>query len=294
MKLRDHVLSRAFNEMAIGKYEERHDGFDPGAARADAGGYVIEDIVAGAENGTLDGHLYLPASGKAKSPGQKAVIFFSGSAGTNASQIGEAAAAYTSLGAAVVGIDYRGFGRSFPALDGKKITENSIYFDAWSIYAYVNVNLAFPPENIIIHGFSLGGACAAWLALRLAEERIHVGGLVLHSSIATMTEAAAGTLPLPGFLALPAGWAGGLLTGGAYDTRLYLERLSQLYPEIPLHLRSGAASSGDELGLDVTRLDAIGNFTRRTIFIGNDPHQISPGKKAGNMKGGLSFLADLL
>jgi pimeloyl-ACP methyl ester carboxylesterase len=220
------------------------------------------------------------------------VIFLSGSAGSNASQAGTAAAAYTSLGAAVIGVDYRGFGRSAPALDG--ITEAALFEDARRIYGYVNKDLGFPPGAIILHGFSLGGAPAAALAAALAGEDVRLGGLVLHSAIASMTEAAAGTLPLPGFLARIAGWAGGLLTGGAYDTRAHLERLSRLSPETPLHLRSGSAATGDDLGLDVTGLDKAGAFSRRTVYRGGDPHQIAPGKTAGNMKEGLAYLEEML
>jgi len=60
------------------------------------------------------GYVYRPVSGAARG----AVIFLSGSAGSNTSQAGEAAAAYTSLGAAVFGIDYRGLECSALALDG--------------------------------------------------------------------------------------------------------------------------------------------------------------------------------
>jgi len=285
LKLRGRVLSRVFNEMAIGTENERHDNFDPWEAPGD---YLIGDAVIGTETGALRGYVYRPASGEVRG----AVIFLSGSAGSNASQAGEAAAAYTSLGAAVFGIDYRGFGRSAPALDGGAITEATLFEDARRIYGYVSKS--FPPQAIILHGFSLGGAPAAALAAALAEEGVPPGGLVLHSAIATMTEAAAGTLPLPGFLARAAGWAGGLLTGGAYDTRARLERLSRLSPEIPLHLRSGSAASGDYLGLDVTGLDRAGAFYRRTVYTGPGPHQIAPGKTAGNMKEGLAYLEELL
>jgi pimeloyl-ACP methyl ester carboxylesterase len=298
-KLRAHVLSRGFNEMAIGRDTERRDGFDPRLAQREGAGFSgchIEDVSVTVGAVKLSGYVYRPALAvfPPDGAGQKAVIFFSGSGGSNAAQIGEAAAAYNSLGAVVVGIDYRGFGGSGGAdMDGGNITEASICTDARSIYDYVNRDLGFPPEAIVLHGFSLGGTPAAYLAADLAERGVRLGGLALHSSIAAMTEAAAGTLPLPGPLAGFAGWAGALLTGGAYDTRAHLKRLSVLDPEIPLHLRSGSAATGDELGTDVTGLDGAGDFRNRSVYAGGEGHQIN-GKTAANMRDGFDGLAAIL
>jgi hypothetical protein len=97
-----------------------------------------------------------------------------------------------------------------------------------------------------------------------------------------MTHAAAGTLSLPGPLALAAGWFGGILTGGSYNTAAHLRRLFRTAPDIPIHFQSGAAEAGDELALSETKLDRIGNFTRRSVLNGGGPHQLAGSKYAAN------------
>jgi len=47
-KLRGRVMSRIFNEMAIGTENERYDNFDPGEVPGD---YLIGDTVIGTETG---------------------------------------------------------------------------------------------------------------------------------------------------------------------------------------------------------------------------------------------------
>jgi hypothetical protein len=107
-----------------------------------------------------------------------------------------------------------------------------------------------------------------------------------------MTHAAAGTLPLIKPLAFAVGAFGGLLTGGAYSTKNHLEQLAKYDPALPLHFRSGAKTSGDDLGLDETKLDKIGAFSNRTVYTGNEGHQSGePGSKtAANISTGLGDL----
>jgi pimeloyl-ACP methyl ester carboxylesterase len=210
------------------------------------------------------------------------VIFFSGSDCSNAAMAGPIAQGYNRGGIALLGVDYRGFGGSGDSLNGASITEATLYEDGRTIYQYAVTVLGVPPEGIILYGFSLGGAVAAKLAADLAEEGLSPAGLVLHSSIRDMTHAAAGTLPLPGPAALAAGWFGGILTGGSYNTAAHLRRLSRAAPGIPLQFRGGAAEAGDELSLSETKLDRIGNFTRRSILNGSGPHQLAGTKYAAN------------
>jgi hypothetical protein len=102
-----------------------------------------------------------------------------------------------------------------------------------------------------------------------------------------MTRAAAGTLPLPGPLALLFGWLGSWLTGGSYNTALYLRELAKYDPEIPIHFRGGGV--GDDLSLEFTRLDRIPGFRNATVYRGREGHQsATPGsKQALNMSEGL-------
>lgn len=75
-------------------------------------------------------------------------------------------------GFAVFAYDYRGYGTS----EGKPSEENA-YQDAQTAYRYVTEELKIPPEKIIVHGRSLGGAVAVDLA---AREKC--GGLIVESS----------------------------------------------------------------------------------------------------------------
>ncbi|MDR1353321.1 MAG: lysophospholipase [Treponema sp.] len=277
--VRTHVLSRAFNEMAIGGESGRHDGFDPRTGSIDFSASVIEELGIAQGADRLAGYLYRPLGPPNT---RRLVIFFSGSHGLNAAMAGPLAKAYNLGGIAVLGVDYRGFGGSGDSLNGASITEAAIYKDARAIYRYAVTVLGARPDGIILYGFSLGGAVAAKLAADLAEEGARPAGIVLHSSIRDMTHAAAGSLPLPGPLALAAGWFGGILTGGSYNTAAHLRRLFRAAPDIPVQFRGGSAEAGDDLSLSRTKLDRIGHFTRRSVLNGNGPHQLAGSKYAAN------------
>lgn len=78
-----------------------------------------------------------------------------------------------SFGYGVLSFDYRGFGRN----DGEP-TEEGVYTDAESAYAYLTQNLGVPSTRVILAGRSLGSAVAVELATR-----VNVAGLVLFSPI---------------------------------------------------------------------------------------------------------------
>lgn len=310
---RNHVLSRAFNEMAIGAAAERHDGYDPQEEQrkrrgtGDAGpdsftDSLIEELLIPIETGVLKGYLYRPAKTAIIEP-TRVVIFLSGSAGSNPSMAGSAVNAYNRMGLLVVGVDYRGFGASDnipPArlLTGSTITETSLYQDGRRIYRYVQESMGIPAAGIILHGFSLGGAAAARLAADIAEESARtggqnrLGGLVLHSSIRTMTHAATAALSLPTPLSFMLGWIGGKLTGGAYDAASHLRRLAAYDPDIPIHFRGGSVKKGDDLSLEATRLDRIPGFRNVTVYNGGEGHQsaLPESKQGANMTEGLADL----
>ena len=115
----------------------------------------------------------------------KAVILFSGSGGSNVVQLLPIAEQYAQQGYVCYGIDYRGFGHSGTEeevleMEGDKpksktvyssgmISENRIYEDSRIIYNYV-LSQGFSPNNIILHGFSLGGAVASNLAVEISTK----------------------------------------------------------------------------------------------------------------------------
>lgn len=76
------------------------------------------------------------------------------------------------LGFSVFAYDYHGYGTS-----GGQATEKNAYEDIDAAYDYMTQQLKIPPDRIIAHGRSLGGAVAIDLASRKT-----LGGLLVESS----------------------------------------------------------------------------------------------------------------
>jgi RTX toxin RtxA len=198
------------------------------------------------------------------------VILFSGSGGPNENQLEPLARHYTKQGATAFAINYRGFGESRDRSRNRQgdftesspfMSEQGLVEDAARVYTYVTQ--FFGAGDIVLHGFSLGGAIAAKLAKRLARQNIQLGGLVLHSSIKTAYEAGKGGIGLPIL-----GHIGGLITklsAGSFDTTQSLEEIRRLDPNLPIHFMSGKKASGDQLALGETHLqdsaNGMGNVT---------------------------------
>jgi hypothetical protein len=93
----------------------------------------------------------------------------------NAEDLGTLAAELESmraLGFSVFAFDYHGYGTS-----GGKATEQNAYEDIDAAYDYLTQVLKTPPDRIIAHGRSLGGA----VAIDLASKK-PLGGLIVESS----------------------------------------------------------------------------------------------------------------
>ncbi|NLF38634.1 alpha/beta hydrolase [bacterium] len=82
---------------------------------------------------------------------------------------------YNELGFSVFAYDYRGYGLSTGTPD-----EEECYADADAVFAYVTNVCRVPPERIIVHGRSLGGAMAVHLAATQP-----VAGLIMESTFLT-------------------------------------------------------------------------------------------------------------
>ncbi len=76
--------------------------------------------------------------------------------------------------------DYRGYGKS-----GGEASEENIYRDSLCAWTYLTETLKTKPETIIIHGRSLGGGAASWLA-----GKTNPAGLVLESTFTSMPDIA--------------------------------------------------------------------------------------------------------
>lgn len=92
-------------------------------------------------------------------PGARAtVLHLHGNAG-NISHRLERIKLFAELGLSVFLVDYRGYGQS----EGRP-SEEGTYRDARAAWRYLTERRGLRPDQIVVHGESLGGAVATWLA----------------------------------------------------------------------------------------------------------------------------------
>jgi hypothetical protein len=147
-----------------------HDGGTPHSI-----GAVYEDVWLRTSDGVRLHAWFVPESKDAVRPEARqqrrlAVLLLHGNAGNVSHRLDKLAVLH-GLGAAVLMLDYRGYGASDGAPD-----EPGLYRDADAAYDWL-VARGFAPEEIIAYGESLGGTVATELAARR-----RVGGLVLDST----------------------------------------------------------------------------------------------------------------
>ena len=122
---------------------------------------------------------YVPSTARAS-----VILFCHGNAG-NLSHRLDTLGVFNELGFSCLLFDYRGFGKS----QGEP-TEKGTYLDAEAAWRYLVENRGVRPEEIVVFGRSLGGAVAAWLAVRRRP-----AALVIESSFTTLPEQAAALVP---------------------------------------------------------------------------------------------------
>jgi len=131
---------------------------------------------------TADGELlnawWIPA------PGPATVLFLHGNGGNISYWTGKAKGIHD-LGANLLLVDYRGYGRS----TGKP-SEEGTALDAQAAYDYLLEVRGMKPESLVIWGESLGGAVAA----RLATER-PASGLIIESAFTSTPDLAPAVVP---------------------------------------------------------------------------------------------------
>ncbi|QDT39785.1 alpha/beta hydrolase [Stratiformator vulcanicus] len=113
------------------------------------------------------------------------VLFFHGNAGSIRRWRHIGSRWQDALGADVLVLDYRGYGRS-----SGTPTEAGLYIDARAAYEYLTQDRAVDPERIVIVGQSLGGG----VAVNLAHDSAHAA-LVLESTFTRLTEVPSARLP---------------------------------------------------------------------------------------------------
>ena len=274
-----HLLTSIVNEQSLGSHEKRHNKEYPLPTEK-----RVKAIDCKTKDGVLKGAVYGKSPIK---PGDKVVLFFSGSGGPAGEYAPQVIEPYLNMGAKVVTMDYRGYGNSETHNShGKKVgtplSEKSLYQDGKAMLEYVMKDLNVKPENIILHGYSMGGAVASKVAADFTQEQqkraleegrtAHkLGGFVLHSPMSTLYEVASEESNK--FMG-----AGAWMFGGGFNTRSHMRRLHQLDPEIPVHYVSGdymkGSDDGDGLDIEHTKIhqDPTATFANSSTYRGREGH----------------------
>jgi fermentation-respiration switch protein FrsA (DUF1100 family) len=108
-------------------------------------------------------------------PGAKQTLLFSHGNAEDLGRVLPFIEQFHALGYSVLMYDYRGYGTS----EGRP-SYRKIHRDADAAYRWLVEEKKVPPESIIAHGRSLGGAVAIWTAAHH-----DVGGLIVESSFAS-------------------------------------------------------------------------------------------------------------
>ena len=255
-------LTAVLNSQSQGTHDDRHGVYyegEPPVKRQkefeEVSGTRPEATEVRTEQGMLRGATYTPEGYENNQP-QKVVLFFSGSGGPSEEQSANAIQTHLENGAKVVCLNYRGYGKS-ETLDanGKKkgtsLSEKSLYDDGMAMYEYVTKpkeegGLGYAPEDVVLHGYSMGGAVASRVAAEVSQMNIaraiaknepleqsnKLGGLIMQSPMPSMRQAA--TLQAGSFAGLVASSSGG------YNSIENTKLARQYDPDLPIHVIGGA------------------------------------------------------
>lgn len=207
------VAAAAFYPCLLYHPDRTHPAVNPGTFGVD-----YEEFWLAAPDGARLHGWHLPGSPEGGK--RRTLLVFHGNAGNLATAV-HRLVMYSRMGCDVYMIDYHGYGAS-----GGAPGEANLYLDSDLVWDYVTGERGARPDEIIILGYSLGGAVAA----RLAERRPEVAGLILESTFTRLSDVAGDLFPM---------FPCRLILGNAYNT---MERLPGL--GIPLMVIHG---EGDEL-----------------------------------------------
>lgn len=261
----NNAIQRGFAaDQVFGSSEDRNDGTDMGDLSTSWAVLSHQHItIDSTDNVKLKGH-WLEADPTATADGDavgKTVLFLSGSGGSAETYGEEVAGLYLRRGANVLLANYRGFGDSKKEVTDKhgqtkqkdaKPTQDGLYDDALAMFNWLGSAKGIAEGNIIVHGYSLGGAIAANLMAELAEQGVKPAGLVMHSAMPSTKEPAKDAAEdMLGFL--PKKWSRGLgkkiakMSKTDFTTDDKFQRLAAVHPDLPVLFISGSFTDGDHL-----------------------------------------------
>ncbi|WP_339385934.1 alpha/beta fold hydrolase [Xenorhabdus innexi] len=217
---------------------------------------AAEKITLRGEAGRLEGYFHLSGT----RPSDKVVLFIHGSDSSAEEQASKIQRYYQQQGVDMLAVNMRGYGTS----DGHP-SENGLYQDARTMFRYLINNRDIKPENIVIHGYSMGAPIAADLA-RYADRRgQHVAGLLFDRPMPSMTKAitAHNILNPQGVVAVLA-----KSVNGKFSVEKNLQGISKETPIMVLTGGDGLGTEGEKLR---TRLiSANYNISGEHTYLGHD------------------------
>jgi uncharacterized protein len=225
-------------------------------------GLDYQDLAITAADGVRLHAWWVPAP-----QARRTVLHFHGNAGNIGDRL-EMLQVLRGLGVSVLLLEYRGYGRS----EGRP-AEDGFYLDAQAAWQHLTGALGVAPGSLVVHGQSMGGAVAAWLAARRP-----CGGLVLESAFTSIPDMAGELYPW-----LPGRWL----------TTLRLDTLGEVSrarcPVLVIH------STGDEIipYSHGQRIHAAAPAPRQMVTIGGDHNSGFWVSRQAYTAGWRDFLASL-
>jgi len=158
-------------------------------AKIQAMGNTKEITVQAASGTTMQGHFFSPASSAERGKPditKPVVLLLTGTGGCAESQGYELAHMYShgESQANVLSVNYRGFGES----DGGLPSRESVYEDGHSMFNEL-LKMGFKPEQILIHGYSMGATVAAKIQESAQRQAMPLKAVVLDRPMTCVFEA---------------------------------------------------------------------------------------------------------
>ncbi|PHM39494.1 RTX cytotoxin [Xenorhabdus mauleonii] len=226
--------------------------------------HAAEKVTLQGEIGRLEGYYHL-GSNKLRNPSangsaNKVVLFIHGSGSSAEEQAFKIKDHYQFQGIDVLAVNMRGYGNS----DGRP-SELGLYQDARTMFRYLVNDRGISPDNIVIHGYSMGAPVAADLARYAERRRQAVAGLLLDRPMPSMAKAiTAHGIPNP------TGLTGALAkaVNGKFSTEKNLQGLSIQTSIMLLTDNEGLGAEGEKLRTKL--IDAGYDISGEQTYHGHD------------------------
>lgn len=196
----------------FGTSEERHDRDDPTTREnkqklleMEMNGEAAPVRIQMADR-QLCGNFYSAKGHNLKSEDHKpdlkrpVVLLLTGSGGSAENQGFDVASLYAAGGASVLSVNYGGYGDS----SDTPVSEQSLNQDAQAMLEYL-VGLGYDPDNIVLHGFSMGASVAGQLGGAYESREVRFRGIVQDRPMTSAYDGVVGRMGQLGKLAELAG-----------------------------------------------------------------------------------------